>query len=291
MAQTSKLINTYAEYERKIADYETKLKRLLKEPEEPIYPRLIILSGDKGVGKSYHAKKILRNQNIRPFYEYNGGASAVGLYEALWKHNNYIVLMDDVDKLITDKYEGAALLKAATDSYDVRTLYWLKNNPKCIKIPDNITDNDTIAEYIATVANQNPKLKVAYTRGDLFPNKFYFTGSIIFLTNKPLSKIDTASDGALTNRGWHSEMLFSLEGALDLIRHSVDLVPAVEKEYVQKAIDFLLSDMAVNYCRGTGKVPTLRNLEKIAHEYEDGNNVDLHTLETNLEWPSYTLGA
>lgn len=287
----SELINNNEEYEIKISAYETKINRMLKNPDQPIYPRLIIVSGDKGVGKSYKAKKILGNQSVRPFYAPTSCTSAVGLYQELWKHNNAIMLLDDMDGIVTDKKDGSSILKAATDSYDVRTLYWLKNNPKCIKVPDTITDNNTIAEYIASVAAKNNKLKAAHERGELFPSKFFFTGALIILTNKPLSKIDNASDGALTNRGWHQEMLFSLEGALDLIRHSIDKVHGVETKFVQNAIDFILSDMSVNYCKATGKVPTLRNLEKIAHEFEDGNTVNIHTLETNLEWPAYTIGG
>ena len=125
-----------------------------------------------------------------------------------------------------------------------------------------------------------------------FPDEFYFTGALIILTNKPLSIIDRATEGAVSNRGWHQEMLLSVDGAVDLIRNfesritsynGIDIAP----ENVKKAVEFLTTDTAIRYYKENAKVPTLRTLGKMALNFEFGNSVDMDTLVNETEKPAY----
>jgi hypothetical protein len=136
------------------------------------------------------------------------------------------------------------------------------------------------------------KLQKKYEAGLAFPDTFFFTGALIILTNKPLSIIDNATEGAVSNRGWHQEMLFSVDGAVDLIKNfetritsynGIDIAP----ENTKKAVDFLTSPHAVTYYKTEGKVPTLRTLGRIALDYEMGNEVDEDRLITQTEKPAY----
>ncbi len=287
-------INTFAEYQKKMNDYENQITKMMIGKEgQPIPCHVMIVSGDKGVGKTYKAEELLRNQNIRKWEIVNSSMSAVQLYKFLWEHNDAIIVLDDVNSIIQDSKDGASLLKAATDSYMVRKLSWQKQNANCIPVHKfNLKSNAAISDQMDTIASTNVKLSVKHSAGMTFPDEFYFTGALIILTNKPLSIIDRATEGAVSNRGWHQEMLFSVDGAVDLIRNfenritnynGIDIAP----ENVKKAVEFLTSETSVRYYKEHAKVPTLRTLGKMALNFEFGNNVDMDTLVNETESPAY----
>ena len=287
-------INSFSEYQKKMADYENQIvKMMIGKEGQPIPCHVMIVSGDKGVGKTYTAERILSSQSIRHWEIVNSSMSAVQLYKFMWEHNDAIIVLDDVNSIIQDKKDGASLLKAATDSYPVRKLSWLKQNANCFHVAkESPKDNREIAIKMAAMAANNDKLQKKFEAGLAFPDTFFFTGALIILTNKPLSIIDSATEGAVSNRGWHQEMLFSVDGAVDLIKNfesritnynGIDIAP----ENTRKAVEFLTSPHAVTYYKTEGKVPTLRTLGRIALDYEMGNIVDEDRLITQTEKPAY----
>lgn len=287
-------INSFAEYEKKMADYTNQItKMMIGKRGQPIPCHVMIVSGDKGVGKTYTAQKILESQDIRKWKIVTSSMSAVQLYKFMWENNDAIIVLDDVNSIIQDNKDGASLLKAATDSYMVRKLSWQKQNLNCIPVSKySLDSNVAIASRMAEIANSDPKMKARYDSGKAFPDEFYFTGALIILTNKPLAAIDRVTEGAVSNRGWHQEMLFSVDGAVDLIRNyahritnynGIDISP----ENSRKAVDFLTSPDAIRYYKAEGKVPTLRTLGKIGQNFELGVDVDMDTLVNNTECPAY----
>jgi hypothetical protein len=124
---------------------------------------------------------------------------------------------------------------------------------------------------------------------------FFFTGALIILTNKPLSVIDKATEGALGNRSWHQEMLFEVEGAVDLIKNIAPTfinyrdpdAPTQEplsKESVDKAVSLITQDDCVKLYHKHDSIPTIRTLLKIAREIQDQKTkISLDTVINNTE--------
>lgn len=286
-------IESYKEYSKKISDYEKHIKFMVGKPGMPMPLRVMIVSGDKGVGKTYKANEVLRKQKIRKYKIVSGSLSAVQLYKFMWEHPDEIIVLDDVNSILQDAKDGASLLKAATDSYSVRTLSWQKQNPNCIGVNKfNLEDNDAIADKMTEIAKRNKRLELAHEAGKTFPDMFFFTGSLIILTNKPLSAIDKVTEGAVSNRGWHQEMLFTVDGALDLIKNVAETMTEfggspIQKKTINKTVKFLTSKESVRYMKSNGKLPTIRTLGKLALECEDGQVLDADALANNTEAPAY----
>ena len=287
-------INNYSEYKKKMDDYKDHIVKLMVGKKgQPIPLHVMVVSGDKGVGKTYTAEEILSKQNIRNYVVINGSLSAVQLYKKLWEYNDSIIVLDDVNSILQDKKDGASLLKACTETKQERLLMWQKQNYNCIPVSKfNLKNNDAIDSKMAEVASLNKKLSAAHFAGKTFPDMFYFTGALIILTNKPLSMIDRVTEGAVSNRGWHQEMLFSVEGAVDLLKNSVNKMSTfneikIKPANLKKALAFLTSKDAIRYYKENGKIPTLRTLGKVAVEVEMNTKLDRDTLVNNTECPAY----
>ena len=287
-------ISSYGQYQKKLEDYKNHItKMMVGKKDQPIACHVMIVSGDKGVGKTYTAERILEKQTIRNYQVVNSSMSAVQLYKFLWEHNDAIIVLDDVNSILQDKKDGASLLKACTETKHIRKLSWQKQNHNCIPVHMyNLKDNKAIQDKMDDIAIRNPKLLKAKEETKLFPDMFYFTGALIILTNKPLKEIDKYTEGAVSNRGWHQEMLFTIDGAIDLIKNSADKMKTfndipIKVTNIRKAISFLTSKAAYKFYTETGKLPTLRTLGKIALEYEMSNKVDYDTLDNNTEQPAY----
>lgn len=291
-----KRITNYAEYSKKMDDYIKHIKYMVGKKGSPMPLNVMIVSGDKGVGKTYTAEEILGNQDVRPFRIVNSSMSAVQLYKFMWDNHDAIIVLDDVNSIIMDNKDGSSLLKAATDTKSVRKLNWQKRNPDCIDLNKfQLKDNEAINRKMYEIANDDdaPKrLKAAQDAGKTFPSYFYFTGALIILTNKKLSLIDKVTEGAVSNRGWHQEMLFDENGAVDLLKNSYKKMTHfmdqdINPKSMKKALDFLTSKDAVNYYFDNQKLPTLRTLGKVALEIQSGMAPDDDMLVNNTESRAY----
>jgi len=287
-------INSYSEYQKKMSDFTNHIqKMMIGKKGQPIPCHVAIVSGDKGVGKTYTAEQLLKAQTIRNWEIVTGSLSAVELYKFMWEHNDAIIVLDDVNSILQDSKDGASLLKACTETKHLRKLSWQKQNSNCIHVNQlKLENNGAIKNKMDEIAQLNPKTMAAHLAGKTFPDTFFFTGALVILTNKPLSVIDRVTEGAVSNRGWHQEMLFSVDGAVDLIKNSVDKIKVfnditIKKANAQKAVKFLTSPAAIKYYKAEGKLPTIRTLGKIALEFENGNAVDEDTLRNYTECPAY----
>ena len=294
-----KKIESYAEYKIKMDDYIDHLKYIVGKKGQPCPINCLIVSGEKGVGKTHQAKHILNElRDIRKSKIFDSTMSAVELYRTLWQYNDYIIVLDDINNIIMDKNQGASLLKAAAETRCRRTLHWKKQNPNCIHVEqDDPVDNEAIAIKMKKRVDEsgNKALMNRHRNGETFPDMFFFTGALIILTNKPLSVIDKATEGALGNRSWHQEMLFEVDGAVDLIKniapsfigHRDEDAPTQEplsKESVDKAVSLITLDECIKQYNKYDTVPTIRTLLKIAREIQDKRTkITLDTVINNTE--------
>ena len=277
-------IKSYEQYQQAVKTIREDIQFML-DRENP-RTKCIMIAGEPGIGKTYIAEEVLLNQTKRPYVPAKS-ISASSLFKAMWDDPDGIIMFDDSDKILMDKGDGATVLKAATDMYNVRELAWRKCNYQMVKIPRNLRNNEEIKQYVKHVADQDKKLQALHQRGELYPNRFYFTGLMVILTNKTLREISKATDGALANRAKHFELTFDLNGALELIKHASEIMTDCDQSMLKSSVDFLTSDDAVHYCERTGKRPTFRTINKVIEEIEKGRKLDAHTLETCLEFPTF----
>jgi hypothetical protein len=292
---TEKRINSYKEYEEKMKGYTDHIeKMMIGKKGQPIPLSVMIVSGEKGVGKSYMAEKILSNQTIRKYNICKDAVSPVDLVKLLWYNNDSIIVLDDISGILTDPKDGASVLKAATETRHMRSIEWRKQNHRVIPVSNHHpANNDEVKRYIDAYIEDNKfnkKLLAKHQAGLTFPDQFYFTGAIIILTNKPLSLIDRYSEGAISNRGWHEEILLTVDGAIDLLKHSVNKMTnfmdtKISVTNVRKALAFMTTKEAIDYYRRSNVIPTLRNLGKIAQEIQNGMDIK-HSLLVNNTEPS-----
>lgn len=283
-------IKNFEEYTKKITEYETQVKIMCNR----VRPHnVLIVSGDPGIGKSYRAEQILRNQTNVNYYIVNGSLSAVQLYSLMWQHNDEIIVLDDVNSILQDGKDGASLLKACTESKPVRLLQWQKRNPNCVPVSKfNCNNNTKVAERMNDIVKNSERKALinAHEAGKTFPDMFYFTGAIIILTNKSLKSFDRVTEGAVSNRGSHMQISFSTEGAVDFIKKFGPTMKEfnglqIDDSVMKDTINFVTSSKAIKYYVDNCKIPTLRNLGKIAGLHQHGVALEDSLLDDNTETP------
>ena len=80
---------------------------------------LLILLGGPGLSKSQSARRIVGERACW----IEGNATAFGMYMALWKHKDQLVIVDDVDNLYSDR-NAIRLLKCLCQTDPVKQIAW-----------------------------------------------------------------------------------------------------------------------------------------------------------------------
>jgi len=141
----------------------------------------LFISGRAGTGKTYNVEQGLLRAGLRPdidFFYVSGTISTFEMYKKLYQYSDKVLVFDDADSVFNDQ-ESRNILKAALDSKKVRIISYLK---KIKQLYD-------VVEY-----EKNPDMNIE----GLIPNRFEFTGSVIFVSNLPKEKADP--DGAIRTR-------------------------------------------------------------------------------------------
>jgi hypothetical protein len=128
-----------------------------------ISPSLLV-TGTPGLGKTYTIVSMLNRIGYTDGNEYvhvKGRSTAAGLFITLYENDNKLIVFDDCDSIFKD-IDAVNLLKGALDSYDKRTIHWMSARP--------LKDVD----------------------GEPLPKSFEFTGRVIFISNLPIHRIDSA---------------------------------------------------------------------------------------------------
>ena len=281
-------LKSYEEYTKKITEYETQVKIMCNK----VRPHnVLIVSGDPGIGKSYRAEQILKQQSTVKYHIVNGSLSAVQLYNLMWQHNDEIIVLDDINSILQDGKDGASLLKACTESKPVRMLQWQKRNPCCVPVSKfNCVTNTQVSERMNEIVKNSERKALinSHDAGKTFPDMFYFTGAVIILTNKSLKSFDRVTEGAVSNRGSHMQISFSTEGAVDFIKKFGPTMKSfngmeIDENVMKETIDFMTSDKAIKYYVDNYKIPTLRNLGKIVGLHQHGVVLEDSLLDDNTE--------
>lgn len=177
-----------------------------------------------------------------------GSGSALGLYKILYYNRSEkdIVFIDDADGLLADQ-DQRNLLKAATDTKDVRKLSWLKASPG-IYSPESAKGRMIEVAKQQLVDGKPPHKSVdkdddpyetdedevfdLAKAAEMVPNKFEFKAKVIIISNLPMNKLDP--DGALRTRG----IAISLDpNKEELINYMVKLAKVIDVGAGEKPTD------------------------------------------------------
>lgn len=109
---TAAVITTYAEFQRLVRKF----------VEGSI--NFLLIEASPGLGKSWLAQTILDGGGL--FLD-NASLSPVGLFAALHAHKDKPVVLSDVDEILRSP-EGRRLLAALTETREVKTVEWAKQN-------------------------------------------------------------------------------------------------------------------------------------------------------------------
>lgn len=183
-----------------------------------------IITGQGGLGKTHTVLKALKTQGMadttdlaqfevgarinttRSFKVIKGFSTAKGLYRTLFEGNGQVLVFDDCDSVLTDPV-ALNLLKGALDSYGERWISWNAD----------MKDED-------------------------LPRTFKFTGTIIFISNKDLERLDQA----VRSRAMCVDLSMTQEQKIErmevLIADS-EFLPEYTKAFKQDAIAFLREHM------------------------------------------------
>lgn len=153
----------------------------------------LLLTGQAGVGKTFLVSKSLQENGLKrneDYFKITGKTTAAGMYMTLNQYNGKVILFDDCDSVFKDD-NAVNVLKGALDTSKVREISW--NSAIPLKTPD-----------------KKP-----------VPNRFDFTGKVIFISNLARKKIDPA----IRSRAFMLEIALDKE---DMISRMWTLLPQVE---------------------------------------------------------------
>jgi len=205
-----------------------------------------VITGEGGLGKSYTVLKSLEKNGFtnltdlanfaigakvnkaKSYTVVKGYSTAKGLYRTLFENNGMVIVFDDCDSILKDDV-AKNLLKGALDSYSKRYISWN-----------------------------------ADMRDDDLPRSFEFTGSIVFVSNMALDKIDQA----IRTRSLVVDLSITEAQKLErmeVIATSDEFLPEVNAIAKGLALDFLKSNL--------GRIPnmSLRSLIAVTKIANTGN--------------------
>lgn len=194
----------------------------------------LIVAGGPGIGKTWHVTKKL-NEILGPdgsgdwVYFKGLKSSPLALYANIYLNRDKLLVFDDSDSVLTDP-DSVNMFKGLLDTSKVREASWMSplatvNTSTMNKHEYNqfILDLD---DYIA----KNPE-KVGKGKGKL-PSKIYFTGRVIFISNK--------------NADWFDDAIKSRSLFVDVKLHQQDILRRIKTIAMANAAEDGVSADEVN---------------------------------------------
>lgn len=184
----------------------------------------LIVSGMPGVGKTSVVTETLKSIGFQPdvnYYKSTGTITTAGLYETLFKNRNKLVIFDDCDSVLKD-IDSVNLLKGALDTYPVREL-------------SKITKGNTFD----STGMSDAEIQTTFDEkdGKVLPNRFEFTGQIIFISNLPEDKFDEA----ILSRSLHVDVHLTKEEIISRMREIMRRIsPEVDMSVKEEALEYLV---------------------------------------------------
>lgn len=200
----------------------------------------LLITGEGGLGKTFTVMKELKNANLEEDIDYTvvkGFSTARGLFNTLFENQDKLIVFDDCDSILKD---GTAinLLKAALDSYDRRVITWNSQ-----------------------------------AWDDSRPNRFEFTGKIIFISNLTQGKIDQA----IKSRALRVDLSMTADEKIRRMESILeDVLPEFTMDIKSDALNFLDENKEM---AGELNMRTLIQVSKIRATFEnDWKGVAMYTL-------------
>ena len=183
-----------------------------------------IITGQGGLGKTHTVLKALKTNGMadttdltkfevgarintpKSYKVIKGFSTAKGLYRTLFEGNGQVLVFDDCDSVLTDPV-ALNLLKGALDSYGERWISWNAD----------MKDED-------------------------LPRTFKFTGTIIFISNKDLERLDQA----VRSRAMCVDLSMTTEQKVERMETLIadkDFLPDYSIQLKQDAIAFIREQM------------------------------------------------
>lgn len=164
----------------------------------------VVICGEAGLGKSHTVLErfsLKKQIEDRDYVIVKGYSSPKGLFKTLYENRNKTIVFDDTDSILKDDV-SLNLLKAALDSYSKRLVSW-----NSVKFVD-----------------------------DGLPTIFEFTGSIVFITNLSMKKLD----GAVKSRALSVDVSMTLDEKITRMREVIKKIePEIKLSTKSKVIDFI----------------------------------------------------
>jgi hypothetical protein len=197
----------------------------------------LMITGSPGVGKTHAVLKELSKAGLKRNVDYvhaKGKATAAGMYITLWEWNGKMIVFDDMDSIFGDD-NAVNILKGALESTEVREISW-----------------------IAAKGLKDSK-------GKDIPQRFDFTGKIIFITNKAQKDLP----GAIKSRSFVFEVALSPKDMVSYIEDRItDIMPS-ERLSLKRSALAIIQKVASEVEEVQVNVRTLQKAVKIAKNVED----------------------
>ena len=154
----------------------------------------LIVCGQAGIGKTFHVtsrlKEILGSQPGKWYYHSGMKASPVSFYTKAFEEREAIIVWDEADSLLKND-DIVMMLKPALDTSGDNTMEYSRGKSMTGLSREEIEAYGR--EVDALIADGKIPGPVP-TRGDYVqvPGKFYFNGSMIFISNMPAKSIESA---------------------------------------------------------------------------------------------------
>jgi len=115
---------------------------------------LLIVQSKHGLGKSHHALKALANSN-KKFHVVNGKATAIQLFIEIYKHNDSVIVLEDLPYSLLKSKDFLAMLKAATFNVSgIRRVDWLTSSK--ILVQESVPSSFECHARFIIIANELP---------------------------------------------------------------------------------------------------------------------------------------
>ena len=110
----------------------------------------VLITGLSGIGKSFIVRSRLEENGFvegQDYLKISGHSTPMGLYTLLHDHRDQCLVFDDCDSIFKEE-SSVNILKAALDSYDVRTVCW-----QSTRLPDELDPSFEFKGQIIFVSN------------------------------------------------------------------------------------------------------------------------------------------
>jgi hypothetical protein len=190
-----------------------------------------VLTGSGGIGKTTQVANTLELAGLvedtpdQPYGDYlviKGFSTPRALYETLFTYKDRILILDDADDAFKDP-TGANILKAALDDKETRVISW------------NSSREDSEV-----------------------PNRFTYTGRVIFISNKHISQFPQA----IVSRSQKVDVTLTTDEIVEIIEHVFEKRDDISAEVKSDVLEFVkenASEATDLNIRSATALITLRN--------------------------------